>query len=145
MKFTPFTLLASALSGAYAQNIAIGSPTDLSAVTPGSNLVVQVNRPNSLTGSQEVAIAISIVSCGNGPCDSPSDRLGSVLYTGGFDPQYPTERTPQDVPQQNFTVTVPSGLASGTAQLTVTHLSLVGAGPYPMFEIKNVTLKVPGA
>ncbi|KAI0260654.1 hypothetical protein BC834DRAFT_533665 [Gloeopeniophorella convolvens] len=143
MKFTSFFVLASLAAGALAQSINIGYPADGATITPGSALTVQVNRPNSLTGSQEVAIVISLLECPSVPCPAPSDRLGSTLYAGGYNPQYPTAPSPQDEPQQNFTVTVPSSFSSGgTAQLSVTHLSLVGAGPFPLIEIRNVTLKV---
>ncbi|ETW76802.1 hypothetical protein HETIRDRAFT_442125 [Heterobasidion irregulare TC 32-1] len=144
--FAPLTALVTCLvGGASAQTIAIGYPPEGFSVSPNSSLTVQVDRPNSLTGSQEVAIIISLAHCpsSNVPhCLDPTQLLGPTLYYGPFDPQYPSFRTPQDVPQQNFTVTVPAALQNGTAVLTVTHLSLVGAGPYPLFEFKNVTLDV---
>lgn len=145
-RLAPLAILALCLVGcASAQNVAIGYPPDRFVVAPNSSLIVQVNRPNSLTGSQEVAIVISLAHCASSDvphCPDPTQLLGPTLYAGPFDPQYPPSRTPQDVPQQNFTVTVPAATQSGTAVLTVTHMSLVGAGPYPLLEFKNVTLDV---
>ncbi|THH18320.1 hypothetical protein EW146_g2651 [Bondarzewia mesenterica] len=143
MKFFAFlSATASLVTLAGAQNIAIGYPSDGSSVTANSSLTVQVNRPNSLTGSQEVAIVISMAQCTSGGCPDPTELLGRTLYYGPYNPQYPTTRTPQNVPQQNFSVTVPSTLQQGKAVLTVTHLSLVGAGPFPLLEFKNVTLNI---
>ncbi|KAI0031371.1 hypothetical protein K488DRAFT_15600, partial [Vararia minispora EC-137] len=120
-----FLVLAFLVSAAGAQNIQIGYPSTQAKVTRGSTISVQVNRPNSLTGSQEVAVVISLASCVTATCNS-SQRLGTILYSGPYDPQYPASRTPRDEPQQNFTVTVPAGLQPGPASLSVVHLSLVG-------------------
>ncbi|KAI0061524.1 hypothetical protein BV25DRAFT_1916879 [Artomyces pyxidatus] len=141
MKFAFFAALASLAAAASAQSITIGSPAEGTSVTPGQSITVQVNRPNSLTSSQEVAIVISMLGC-SGPCPDPYDALGSTLYAGSYSPQYPANRLPWDQPQQNFTVTVPSYLSAGTAQLSVLHLSLVGAAPFPLYEIKNTTVTV---
>ncbi|KAF8260455.1 hypothetical protein EI94DRAFT_1748330 [Lactarius quietus] len=130
MKFASFLTLASlAVSAAFAQTIKIGYPHHHTHIIPGKNLTVQVERPDTLTPSQDVAI--------------PSDVLGTTLYAGPYNPQFPTFQTPHNDPQQNFTVTVPSSFkAHHMAQLAVSHLTLVGAGPAPLFEIKHVTLKV---
>ncbi|KAH8992561.1 hypothetical protein EDB86DRAFT_1480704 [Lactarius hatsudake] len=144
MKLASFLSLASLAVCAFAQTIEIGYPHHNTHIGPGKQFIVQVNRPDTLTSSQEVAIVISLLRCPkNGGCPKPSDDLGTTLYAGPYNPQFPTTKTPQDVPQQNFTVKVPSSFKTNeTAQLAVTHLSLVGAGPFPLFEIKNVTLKV---
>ncbi|KAH9018432.1 hypothetical protein EDB85DRAFT_1873795 [Lactarius pseudohatsudake] len=144
MKLASFLSLASLAVCAFAQTIEIGYPHHNTLIKPGKQLIVQVNRPDTLTSSREVAIVISLLQCPkNGHCPKPSDDLGTTLYAGPYNPQFPTTHTPQDVPQQNFTVKVPSSFKTDeTAQLAVTHLSLVGAGPFPLFEIKNVTLKV---
>ena len=102
-----------------------------------------------------------------GHCPNPADiTKGATLFLGAFDPEFPTSTTtPDQEPQQNFTVIVPGSLTPGrTAQLTVTHLALVGVSGFPFFfwrgtltrrfreslqasdtpliEVKNVTLKV---
>ncbi|KAI0061525.1 hypothetical protein BV25DRAFT_766679 [Artomyces pyxidatus] len=144
MKCAILTLLASLAAAGSAQNINIGWPAAGSSVAPGTNITVQVNRPNSLTPSQEIALVVSIVGCNDrqGGCNDLSEHLGTTLYAGGFDPQYPTQWSPLDEPQQNFSVAVPQTLAAGPAVLSVVHFSLVGAGSYPLFEIKNTTLNV---
>ncbi|KAI0315831.1 hypothetical protein OF83DRAFT_1061446 [Amylostereum chailletii] len=139
MKF--FAVVAALVAAVAAQNIEIGYPAAGASVKAGDPMFVQVNRPNSLTGSTEVTVVVSMASCSNG-CIDPSEYLGSTLYHGAFDPEYPTNRTPQDVPQQKFTVTVPDTFPAGQAVLSVVHLSLVGAGPFPLYEIKNVTVNV---
>ncbi|EIM79421.1 uncharacterized protein STEHIDRAFT_126517 [Stereum hirsutum FP-91666 SS1] len=152
MKF--FTALVSLglAAVAAAQSIAIGAPADGTSVSAGQSLTVQVERPDSLTGSTEVAIVISVAPCSSSnieSCPDPSGRLGSTLYSGSFDPEFPTSSPGSTAngyngPQQNYTVIIPSnGLTSGNlALLSVVHLSLVGAGPYPLYEIKNVTLNI---
>ncbi|TFY77544.1 hypothetical protein EWM64_g6468 [Hericium alpestre] len=142
MKF--FVAFASLITVACAQTIAIGAPSNGDTITPGSQLTVEVDRPDTLTGSQEVAIAITLATCpANNPCTDMTERLGATLYTGPYNPQFPPFPTPRNIPLQNFTVTVPESLQAGQkAVLSVSHFSLVGAGPFDLFEIKNVTLNV---
>ncbi|VDB91970.1 unnamed protein product [Peniophora sp. CBMAI 1063] len=140
MKF--IAVLASLFASAYAQGITIGSPTTGSTISTG-DVVVEVVRPDSLTGSTEVAIVISIEPCNaDGTCIDPAERLGTTLYNGPYNPQFPTTPTPLDQPEQNFTVSIPDSLAGQKALLSVVHLSLVGAGPFPLFEIVNATVNV---
>ncbi|KAI0317628.1 hypothetical protein OF83DRAFT_1120372 [Amylostereum chailletii] len=140
MKF--LALLAAFATGALAQTIAIGYPTNGTSISAGTN-TVEVDRPDTLTGSQEIAIVIAIVPCNaDGSCPNPVDRLGTVLYTGSFDPEFPAFPAPRNVPQQNFTVTIPDSLSGEKALLSVVHFSLVGASPQPLFEIKDVTVNV---
>ena len=77
---------------------------------------------NDPQGSQEVGLAISLLSCPEpNPCASPQSELGYVLYKGPYDPEQ------QGVPEpfQNFTVTVPSGDDfKGRAQLSVVRFHL---------------------
>lgn len=62
-----------------------------------------------------------------GTCDGfdASERLGTTLYNGPFNPQFQSA-PPGAPPHQNFTVFVPPTLPAGPAVLTLTHLSLVG-------------------
>ncbi|KAI0253727.1 hypothetical protein BJV78DRAFT_1152841 [Lactifluus subvellereus] len=143
MKFGSLLAVASLAAGAFAQSITIGYPPRGKLIKAGHPLTVQVNRPDTLTGSQEVAIVISLVPCPHGRCPKPSNVLGPTLYAGPYHPEFPSTPTSQHVPQQNFTVTIPDSFKpNSTAQLTVAHLSLVGAGPFALFEYKNVTLRV---
>ena len=48
MKFTVTALLAALITTCSAQGVDIGSPANDTSVSPGSNLVVQVDRPVSL-------------------------------------------------------------------------------------------------
>ncbi|KAF8262820.1 hypothetical protein EI94DRAFT_1742468, partial [Lactarius quietus] len=128
MKFASFLTLASfAVSAALAQTIEIGEPQPCTPITPGQNFTVQVNRPDSLVSSVDVAIVISLLPCPeNGVCPSPFDELGSTLYLGPYNPQFPTAPGPNHIPQQNFSVQVPPSFQAGyKAQLAVAHLALV--------------------
>jgi hypothetical protein len=82
---------------------------------------------NSLTGSHEVAIVIGLQSCVSNLCAdfAPSDYLGSLLYSGPFNPQYAPGQA-EKPPHQNFTVTVPSYISKGAARVSVAHWSLIG-------------------
>ncbi|KAJ5555950.1 hypothetical protein N7513_003592 [Penicillium frequentans] len=110
--------LAAFAGLALAQNAAIGLPTPNQTVAPGSNIIVQIQRPNSLTGSTEMAVAIGLVSCLHRVFQPTSNIMGSI----------------------NFTVTVPFAFAAGQAQVNVAHATLLGAGPYPDLESLNQTI-----
>ncbi|KZT29628.1 hypothetical protein NEOLEDRAFT_1106062 [Neolentinus lepideus HHB14362 ss-1] len=143
MIFKSVLALASLAASAMAQSIDIGAPTNGSTISVGTNITVEVDRPDTLTGSQEIAIVIAIRSCYGGVCIDPADALGSVLYTGPFDPQFTSEPgTASKPPHQNFSVAIPGTLQTGLATLSVTHFSLVGASPFPLFEIRNITVNV---
>ncbi|KAH0826866.1 hypothetical protein J3R83DRAFT_4404 [Lanmaoa asiatica] len=131
-----FTLFLFA-TAVFAQGAVIGLPMAQQTVSAGDNLVVQVQRPNTLTGSEEVAVAIGLQSCPNRPCTPPSSFMGSILYNGPFDPVYHEPYLP---PYQNFTVQVPSSVATGTALIGVAHVTLIGAGLYPFLETLNQTI-----
>ncbi|EJF56663.1 hypothetical protein BD309DRAFT_962004 [Dichomitus squalens] len=143
-----FVALAALAASAFAQRIQIGVPANLAEIQPGSNITVEVDRPNSLTGSTEVALAIGLFPCGGvkgaTSCSSMdvSQVLGNVVYNGPYNPQYATD-APSKPPHQNFSVTVPSTFQSGQVSLGVAHFSLVGAGQSPLYEFVNVTLVVP--
>ncbi|TFY62014.1 hypothetical protein EVJ58_g4139 [Rhodofomes roseus] len=137
-------LVCGALAlAAAAQNINIALPEALVTVNPGDNITVQVIKPNSLTGSTEVGIAICLKSCTGytGGCDAvdTTEALGSVLLTSSWAPVYHPDEW---YPYQNFTVTVPTSFQSGQAILTATHFALLGAGPYPYTDTANQTINV---
>ncbi|EIN13077.1 hypothetical protein PUNSTDRAFT_98137 [Punctularia strigosozonata HHB-11173 SS5] len=143
------TALALAL-GIAAQSIDIGYPTAGLALVPGQNFTVEVDRPDTLTGSTEVAVVIGLRSCGTQPsCDAVSaqEDIGSILYNGPYNPVFTLDdpATRFKPPHQNFTVTVPPAEISGLAVLSVTHLSLVGAGPFALLETKNITVNITSA
>ncbi|KAI8978859.1 hypothetical protein BD414DRAFT_516807 [Trametes punicea] len=141
-----FAYLALAALG---QRIAIAAPAEWSTIQPGQNITVEVDRPMTLTGSQEVAIAIGIWPCAGSGSDANrtcaemdvTQVLGDVLYAGPYNPQL-QQGQEEKPPYQNFTVTVPSTFTDGQVSLGVAHFSLVGAGPMPFMEVANITLIV---
>lgn len=70
-----------------------------------------------------MAVAIGIASCSSGSCHPADELMGSILYNGQFHPVYHESSQP---PYQNFTVIIPSSLASGEAQINVAHATLIG-------------------
>ena len=71
----------------------------------------------------EVGVAITLHHCTQTPCESANDSLGSVLYTGPFNPQ---RSSPTTQPVQGFPVVIPTSFESGPAVFSVVHASLVG-------------------
>ncbi|KAF7587687.1 hypothetical protein BBP40_006873 [Aspergillus hancockii] len=129
-------LLAATVS---AQNAGIGYPAEGQQISPGDELVVQVQRPNSLTGSVELGVAVGISFCASSPCFSPKESLGTLLYNGPFKPEYHETSRP---PYQNFTVQIPDSAAEGTAQINIAHVAIVGASAWPFLETLNRTVTV---
>ncbi|KAI0366682.1 hypothetical protein BV20DRAFT_638057 [Pilatotrama ljubarskyi] len=121
----------------------IRAPPPRSTFSPGEQFVVDVDRPDTLTGSQEVSVAIGLLSClGQAPpgtCDgiNTAEEIGTSLYAGPYTPQL---RPGGSDLFQNFTVTVPVGFQKGAAALSVAHFSLVGARNWPTLEILNETV-----
>ncbi|KAJ5485294.1 hypothetical protein N7539_005282 [Penicillium diatomitis] len=124
---------------ARAQNAEIGLPTVDQQLSKGTDVIVQIQRPNTLTGSTEMALAIGISSCSAQECLSPVESMGEILYLGSFDPEYHEDSLP---PYQNFTVTVPSDFAVGDAHINVAHATLVGASEAPLLQTLNRTVVV---
>ncbi|GFF52083.1 hypothetical protein IFM46972_09450 [Aspergillus udagawae] len=137
MKVPYFILFLAATASA--QNVGIGLPSAGENLTPGSSTVVQIQRPNSLTGSQEIAVAIGLSSCADSKCYAPEDVMGTILYNGPFKPEYHESSQP---PYQNFSVNIPESIGKGKAQLNIAHVSLVGAGPFPFMETLNRTVLI---
>ncbi|KAJ7143726.1 hypothetical protein C8R44DRAFT_758751 [Mycena epipterygia] len=132
-------------TAAFAQGVDIGAPADGATVKAGSNITVEVDRPDTLTGSTEVAIVIGFLSCvgfSDEVCPPASEFIGSILYNGPYDPEFHNNVTPFKPPYQNFTVTIPPAARAGPAQLSVTHFSLVGVSLSPLLQVLNVTVNV---
>jgi hypothetical protein len=152
MKFASLVAFASLVCSALGQSIEIGYPPQGSQIKPGGSFIVQVVRPvrrtllstivltglhakrfsqDTLTGSNEVAIVISLLDCPRNQCPNPADVLGNTLYSGPYDPQFPKTPTLLNAPEQNFTVTTPIDFTSNTtAQLSVVHLAIVGVSHF---------------
>ncbi|KAH9925404.1 uncharacterized protein BXZ73DRAFT_50076 [Epithele typhae] len=132
--FAFLTLCATALG----QRISIGAPAEWSTVSPGSNLTVRVDLPLTLTGTQEVAIAIGFWPCAHRCADQDvREVLGDVVYRGLYTPALVTPGLP---PFENVTVAVPEHLEGEEVSLNVAHFSLIGAGAEPFMEVANITL-----
>ncbi|KAF7377903.1 hypothetical protein MSAN_00214000 [Mycena sanguinolenta] len=143
--FSSLALSAIFMAGALAQSVDIGAPADGTTVSAGSNITVEIDRPDTLTGSTEIAIIIGFLPCGASAsgCLPPSEGLGTILYNGPFDPEFSSSGGGVNHrPHQNFTVTIPSSASPGVAQLGVAHVALVGAGEFPLLETLNITLNV---
>ncbi|KAM6491318.1 hypothetical protein JOM56_013557 [Amanita muscaria] len=139
MKLLLHAILFFAAAGtAIAQSVQIGYPPAWTNVHPGQSLTVQIVQPNSIEGSFTLGIALGIQSCVSSPCAAPSDQMGNVLYNGPFNPK----RHPQTQPYQNFTVQIPTWMASGSAQLNVAYAALWGAGASPSFDTLSEPLNI---
>ncbi|KAF8218124.1 hypothetical protein K438DRAFT_1796340 [Mycena galopus ATCC 62051] len=141
--FSSLALSALFATAALAQGTDIGAPADGATVRAGSNITVEIDRPDTLTGSIEGAVVIGFESCvGINSCFPPSEAMGAILYNGPYAPEFHTDVTPGKPPYQNFTVTIPSSAPAGVAQLNLAHFSLVGAVAGPFLETHNITLNV---
>ncbi|KAH7887313.1 hypothetical protein F5I97DRAFT_1805120 [Phlebopus sp. FC_14] len=132
------SILATAVASAVGQTIELGYPTDGAVLTIGQNFTAQVIQPESMASCIQVGVALAIDSCTNGVCPQPTDQLGDVLYAG---PWTPTGH-PQGGFYQNFTFSVSEYFPQGEAIFTLTHLCLLGGGPYPFLEFRNATVTV---
>ncbi|KAF8552435.1 hypothetical protein OG21DRAFT_1486191 [Imleria badia] len=141
--FKPFArfLCATALAGAVvAQSIFIAQPAANTNVTAGSDIIVQLDKPMVLTGSEDIAVVIGIFPCtyAASACPDVTDVLGDILYSG----PYTASLIPGAWnPYENFTVTIPSWY-SGRVQLGVAHFYLLGAGFSAELQFANTTLNV---
>ncbi|KAF3007272.1 hypothetical protein E8E15_001261 [Penicillium rubens] len=106
MKSTTFWAIFYGVS--LAQNSIIGTPTAGQKLTRDSKTVVQVERPNSLTGSAEVVVVIGISSCVSIVCRPADEAMCTILY-----------------------LIVPNSIATGNAQINIAHVALVGAERFP--------------
>ncbi|KAF8433022.1 hypothetical protein L210DRAFT_3650093 [Boletus edulis BED1] len=139
MKLFPIiSVLVGTAVSILGQTIELGTPTNGAVLHQGKNFTAQVIQPESIASCIQVGIALAINSCNNGVCPQPTDQLGNVLYAG---PWNPTPHNPGGF-YQNFTLQVPAFMNTGPAIFTLTHLCLLGAGPYPFLEFRNATVKI---
>ncbi|KAL0572861.1 hypothetical protein V5O48_009110 [Marasmius crinis-equi] len=147
MKFSTSALLAVvAATSVAAQQAHIAAPKNATDVKQGSDLMIEVARPN-LQGpgssfSEEVGIVLSYVACSDsGACVPPSQGTGKILYKGPYDPQ-PNLAFPSIPPHQNFTVKIPGDGVKGAAQIALTQFSLAGNNlvPTTMFDIVHINV-----
>ncbi|KAL2809130.1 hypothetical protein BJX63DRAFT_406675 [Aspergillus granulosus] len=133
-----FTLLTSFVATALAQNVFVNLPEGPN-IQAGGEVLIQVVRPNSLTGSRDMAVAIGIQPCNGGRCLPAESTLGTAIYNGPYTPQI---HESSGMPYENFTLAVPADLATGPAVVGVAHAALVGASNWPFFEVVNTTATV---
>ncbi|KAI0078627.1 hypothetical protein K474DRAFT_1660246 [Panus rudis PR-1116 ss-1] len=138
-----FFVLAALVASAFAQGISIGSPAPHTEVTGGETITVEIDRPDTISGAEDVFVAIGVQQC-NGGCDKAPFIFGQIVAKGDFNPQRDSD--PTKPPHQNFTVTLPSittdDTGIGEIRLSVAHLALVGASLFPTVDTANITLNV---
>ncbi|EIM88464.1 uncharacterized protein STEHIDRAFT_167748 [Stereum hirsutum FP-91666 SS1] len=132
-----FLFVVSAL----AQGISVAIPAEGDTLMAGQSTDVELDFPNSLTGVEHVSVVISYVACSVTPCsNNASITMGSTLYAGNYTPIIGGD--PAKPPNQNISVTLPSGMAGGQTLLNVAHFYLLGASATPILEYANVTVNL---
>ncbi|OJT10265.1 hypothetical protein TRAPUB_13219 [Trametes pubescens] len=119
-----FVALALAVS-ALAQGVHIAQPPSGSVEKQGQSMTVVVQKQNSLTGSQDVAIAIGLASCplsGSGCTSLPDASVGPLLFSGTYAPAADASGNVT----QSYVVRVPADIAPGPARLSVAHFYILG-------------------
>ncbi|KAG5995443.1 hypothetical protein E4U43_003027 [Claviceps pusilla] len=119
MKFSPLLTLALA-AVATAQNIYIRRPRPGASLDRAIPFPVIIQTPTNGLTLQEVGLVISLLPCPGDSCPNAGGNIGTVLYSGLFDPQ----GTP--TPQQTFNITIPGSFPLGAAELLATHFVLIG-------------------
>ncbi|KAI0647294.1 hypothetical protein C8Q79DRAFT_1000244 [Trametes meyenii] len=133
--------LLTFVTAASAQSVTILAPMANASLSPGNTFVVDVDKPDTLSPSYDVSVAIGLQSCASTSCTTlaSSGILGNMLFAGGFSPQL---RPNSSHVFQNFSVQVPSTFQRGPAVLTVAHFYLLGAGATPAIETLNTTVVI---
>ena len=62
------------------------------------------------------------MSCATTPSNCSPSQLGTILYNGPYDPEFhgPGQQ------YENFTVTIPTGIPKGAAQIAIARFFLIG-------------------
>ncbi|TCD60084.1 hypothetical protein EIP91_010769 [Steccherinum ochraceum] len=140
-----FALLAFA-GVALAQGVQITAPLPGATVVAGSTFGIDIARPNSLSSSQDVSVAIGLATCGTS-CDAndTSDTFGTILFAGPYNPTHHGLPSPEGLDYySNYTLAVPGLFPPGEASLKVAHFTLIGAGMNPYIDTHNITVNVVG-
>lgn len=141
-----FAILCTLIAGAVAQTASVTEPRKGDTWTAGGDHLFTVARtidvgltfPSNLlttclidflphlqestVGVTEIGIAIAIKHCSQDPCEDSSQALGAVLYAGTFNPVMDYDL---GYSYENYTLTVPDGIQSGPAVISVAHASLI--------------------
>ncbi|KAG5982694.1 hypothetical protein E4U55_001517 [Claviceps digitariae] len=135
MKFSSFLALAFA-AVATAQNIYIKRPRPGASLDRETPFPVIVQTPTNGTSLQEIALVLSILPCPGNSCPNAGENIGTILYSGPFEPQG------QPTPQQTFNLTIPGSFPVGAAELLATQFVLIGTGHAPMLQIAGEIIYV---
>ncbi|KAJ7757913.1 hypothetical protein B0H16DRAFT_1536173 [Mycena metata] len=128
-------------TSALAQSIVVDAPHPGANIPlTSTNLTVQIERPDTLSASKEVSVAIGYKLC---DVDEGCGLGAQLLYNG---PYTPTLHTPSIPGQPNFyqSFTFPSPFSTpGPVELTVVHFFDIGAGEnIPFVETVSVNLNI---
>ncbi|KAF8119615.1 hypothetical protein EV363DRAFT_1381535 [Boletus edulis] len=135
--FVTFLCTVALASAVFAQNIYIALPPANTDVTAGKEITVQLDRPMTLSGSEEVAVVIGTSTCPSPTtCRDVAEVLGDILYNGPFNPVLSDDSWS---PYQNITITIPSWYR-GPVQIGVAHFFLLGAGLNAQLQLTNTTV-----
>ncbi|KAK2465746.1 hypothetical protein APHAL10511_002290 [Amanita phalloides] len=138
MKVLSVAILFILVAVSLGQSVQIGVPKSGATIPAGRPFTVQIQKPDTITGSEELFLAISVASC---PCGNPQDSFaGAILYNGTFNPQFHDGIPPP--PFQDFYLTIPSDFPKGAAQINVLNLELVADAMYPMLQFLNTSITV---
>jgi len=144
--FSIFISLVLAVSTTLAQHVVIASPIYGTDLPRSGYTTIDLERPFSVVPNlQEIGVVIGLASCSSRhscALTSATDAIGTVLYSGQWNPQ-PSDSTPQPASfGQKVNVSIPSSFPVGPAILSLTHAAIAGQGPSPFFEMSNVTVNV---
>ncbi|PAV17832.1 hypothetical protein PNOK_0631800 [Pyrrhoderma noxium] len=136
-----FAILCTLIAGAVAQTASVTEPRKGDTWTAGGDHLFTVARTidESTVGVTEIGIAIAIKHCSQDPCEDSSQALGAVLYAGTFNPVMDYDL---GYSYENYTLTVPDGIQSGPAVISVAHASLINGGPSLFSEVVNTTITI---
>ncbi|KAJ4477274.1 hypothetical protein J3R30DRAFT_3703539 [Lentinula aciculospora] len=164
--FSLLSLFALFTTAVQAQNAYIYTPADMTEVSAGSTFNVTISQPASIVGLlvqfkvtdcpsdalqdsnsswKNIAIVIALLNCHEygSTCLGPAEELGTILYSGAFNPQFTTDPGTAGLPpHENFTLTIPSDFETGQSQLGVALFDLVGALLFPNLQTFNTTIIV---
>ncbi|KAI0786563.1 hypothetical protein C8Q75DRAFT_257521 [Abortiporus biennis] len=140
MMFKPVAFIAFAsclVATSLAQQVQISFPTNGARISAGQTLLVQLDKPRTLGGSQDIAVVIGLRPCSGNACTAVSG-IGSPIVSGPFNPD-----NTASPPFQRFFIPIPQNLQSGQQVLiSAAHFFLSGAGGNPGSEVANVTVTV---
>ncbi|KAJ7017674.1 hypothetical protein C8F04DRAFT_1200110 [Mycena alexandri] len=128
-------------TSALAQSIVVDAPRPGANIPlTSTNLTVQIERPDTLSASKEVSVAIGYKICDVDEGCGPGAQL---LYNGPYTPTQHTQTLPgQPSFYQKFTFPSPF-FTPGPVEITVVHFFDIGAGEnIPFVETVNIDFNI---